>query len=215
MSCVRSSSAPHGPQWADWLELLVPVIVLAPAAMVVAAANSVNNARPGQTARLWDEIASDAVGSGAGRRSDIVGLSIDLAIAPLTCRVVVCHTASAASGSRATSSTGSANREDATRRCSSPAHPEWPIAPAGWSAALRPLAALFRVAPPDSYCGRPRPEAPPWHPRSAGPAQVCVLSNLFRAAPWRAPLPVPRGQGGSTPFGTGRLVVFCCDLSSQ
>jgi hypothetical protein len=76
-------SAPDGTQWADWLQLLVPVIVLAPAAMVMAAAdspagewvlfgigsvvyasgqgihlaaNSVNNARPGQTAHLWDEV---------------------------------------------------------------------------------------------------------------------------------------------------------------
>ena len=76
-------SAPDGTQWADWLQLVVPVIVLAPAAMVMAAAdspamqwalfgigcvvyasgqgihlaaNSVNNARPGQTAHLWDEI---------------------------------------------------------------------------------------------------------------------------------------------------------------
>jgi uncharacterized membrane protein YczE len=76
-------SAPGGTQWADWLQLFVPVIVLAPAAMVMVAAdsparqwvlfgigsvvyasgqgihlaaNSVNNARPGQTAHLWDEI---------------------------------------------------------------------------------------------------------------------------------------------------------------
>lgn len=76
-------SAPDGTQWADWLQLLVPLIVLAPAAMVMAAAdaevgpwtlfgigcvvyatgqgihlaaNSVNNARPGETAHLWDEI---------------------------------------------------------------------------------------------------------------------------------------------------------------
>ena len=76
-------SAPDGTQWADWLQLPVPLIVLAPAAMVMIAAdsppkrwvlfgigcvvyamgqgihlaaNSVNNARPGQTAHLWDEI---------------------------------------------------------------------------------------------------------------------------------------------------------------
>lgn len=81
-------SAPDGTQWADWLQLLVPVVVLAPAAMVMAAAdspprqwvlfgigcvvyawgqgmhvaaNSINNARPGQTAHLWDEIVGHLV----------------------------------------------------------------------------------------------------------------------------------------------------------
>lgn len=75
--------APDGTQWADWLALLVPVVVLVPAAMVLReasstsrewvlfgvgcvvyawgqgmhlAANSVNNASPGQTAHVWDEV---------------------------------------------------------------------------------------------------------------------------------------------------------------
>jgi len=76
-------SAPDDTQWADWLDLLVPWLVLVPAAFtlrvaqpptrtwvlfgagVVAyasghgihlAANSVGNADPGPTAHLWDEI---------------------------------------------------------------------------------------------------------------------------------------------------------------
>ena len=81
-------AAPDGTQWADWLALAVPVIVLVPAAMVLReagsaprewvllgvgcvvyawgqgmhlAANSVNNARPGQTAHLWDEVVGHLV----------------------------------------------------------------------------------------------------------------------------------------------------------
>jgi hypothetical protein len=76
-------SAPDDTQWADWLDLLVPWLVLVPAALtlraaqaptrtwvvfgvgVVAyasghgihlAANSVGNAEPGPTAHLWDEV---------------------------------------------------------------------------------------------------------------------------------------------------------------
>ncbi|MGZ8745007.1 MAG: hypothetical protein ACXWXO_18985 [Nocardioides sp.] len=75
--------APEGTRWADWLDLLVPWFVLAPAAVtlwaarasagtwaifgagVVAytsghgihlAANSVANNAPGETAHLWDEV---------------------------------------------------------------------------------------------------------------------------------------------------------------
>ena len=75
--------APEGTQWADWLDLAVPWLVLTPAAVtmwaagasvrwwavfgagVVAyasghgihlAANSVSNAAPGETAHLWDEV---------------------------------------------------------------------------------------------------------------------------------------------------------------
>jgi hypothetical protein len=76
-------AAPDGTQWADWVALAVPAVVLVPAAMVLRearsasrewvlfgvgcvtyawgqgmhlAANSVNNASPGQTAHLWDEV---------------------------------------------------------------------------------------------------------------------------------------------------------------
>lgn len=76
-------AGPDGTQWADWLDLLVPWLVLAPAALtmwaapasvrgwvlfgagVVAyvsghgihlAANSVGNQDPGETAHLWDEV---------------------------------------------------------------------------------------------------------------------------------------------------------------
>jgi zinc transporter ZupT len=76
-------AGPDGTRWADWLDLAVPWLVLAPAAMtmraadattpvwvlfgagVVAytsghgihlAANSVGNDHPGQTAHLWDEV---------------------------------------------------------------------------------------------------------------------------------------------------------------
>lgn len=75
-------AGPEGTRWADWLDLLVPWLMLTPAALalraapatprawtlfgagVVAyasghglhlAANSVNNAAPGDTAHLWDE----------------------------------------------------------------------------------------------------------------------------------------------------------------
>jgi len=78
-------SGPEGTRWADWLDLLVPWLVLAPAALtmwaapasvrgwmlfgagVVAyvsghgihlAANSVGNQDPGETAHLWDEVMS-------------------------------------------------------------------------------------------------------------------------------------------------------------
>ena len=80
--------APDGTQWADWLDLAVPWLVLTPAALtmqaahattrgwavfgagVVAyasghgihlAANSIGNARPGQTAHLWDEVVGHQV----------------------------------------------------------------------------------------------------------------------------------------------------------
>jgi hypothetical protein len=76
-------AAPRETQWADWLDLLVPFLVLAPAAMALSvapasrrawvvfgvgavtyatghgihlAANSVGNADPGPTAHLWDEV---------------------------------------------------------------------------------------------------------------------------------------------------------------
>jgi hypothetical protein len=81
-------AAPEGTQWADWLQLVVPLMVLGPAAMVMRAAdsapgqwtlfvvgcvvyawgqgmhlaaNSVNNARPGPTAHLWDEVVGHLV----------------------------------------------------------------------------------------------------------------------------------------------------------
>ena len=80
--------APGGTRWADWLDLAVPWLVLAPAAVtmwaapasalswvffgagIVAyssghgihlAANSVNNASKGQTANFWDEVVSHYV----------------------------------------------------------------------------------------------------------------------------------------------------------
>jgi hypothetical protein len=76
-------SAPDDTQWADWLDLLVPWLVLVPAALTLRAgeavtrtwvlfgagvvtyasghgihlaANSVGNADPGPTAHLWDEV---------------------------------------------------------------------------------------------------------------------------------------------------------------
>lgn len=76
-------SAPRGTQWADWLDLLVPWLVLVPAALALRAArvgprvwavfgagviaytsghgihlaaNSVGNADAGPTAHLWDEV---------------------------------------------------------------------------------------------------------------------------------------------------------------
>lgn len=79
---------PRGTRWADWLDLVVPVVVLAPAAMVLReagaaarqwavlgagcvvyasghgihlAANSVGNAAPGETAHLWDEVVGHLV----------------------------------------------------------------------------------------------------------------------------------------------------------
>jgi hypothetical protein len=81
-------AAPEGTQWADWVALAVPVVVLVPAAMVLReagcagkdwvlfavgcviyawgqgihlAANSVNNASPGQPAHLWDEVVGHLV----------------------------------------------------------------------------------------------------------------------------------------------------------
>ena len=79
---------PDGTRWADWLDLLVPWLVLVPAALTVAsarpdprtwvllgagaiayasghgihlAANSVGNVDPGDTAHLWDEVVGHAV----------------------------------------------------------------------------------------------------------------------------------------------------------
>lgn len=76
-------SAPEGTQWADWVALAVPFVVLTPAAMVLReagstpsqwvllgvgcvvyawgqgmhlSANSLDNASPGPTAHLWDEV---------------------------------------------------------------------------------------------------------------------------------------------------------------
>jgi hypothetical protein len=76
-------AGPEGTQWADWLDLLVPWLVLVPAAVTLhaagvaprvwaafgvgavayasghgihLAANSVHNAAPGETAHLWDEV---------------------------------------------------------------------------------------------------------------------------------------------------------------
>lgn len=76
-------SGPDDTQWADWLDLLVPWLVLVPAALTLGAAqpptrtwvvfgagvvayasghgihlaaNSVGNADPGPTAHLWDEV---------------------------------------------------------------------------------------------------------------------------------------------------------------
>jgi hypothetical protein len=75
--------APRGTRWADWLDLLTPYVVLAPAALTLVAAsaprdlwlllglggvayasghgihlaaNSVGNVEPGVTAHLWDEV---------------------------------------------------------------------------------------------------------------------------------------------------------------
>jgi hypothetical protein len=79
---------PGGTRWGDWLDLLVPWLVLAPAAATVAAdrpsartwavfgagvlayasghgihlaANSVGNADPGETAHLWDEVVGHVI----------------------------------------------------------------------------------------------------------------------------------------------------------
>ena len=76
-------SAAEGTRWADWLDLLVPWLVLVPAAVALwaapsplrtwltfaagavayasghgihLAANSIGNASPGKTAHLWDEV---------------------------------------------------------------------------------------------------------------------------------------------------------------
>ena len=81
-------TAPEDTRWADWLDLLVPWLVLVPAALTVAAAqvdartwalfgagalayasghgihlaaNSVNNAVGGETAHLWDETVGHAI----------------------------------------------------------------------------------------------------------------------------------------------------------
>lgn len=80
--------APEGTRWADWLDLAVPWLVLAPAAVTMwaapasarswaifgagmvayssghgihLAANSVSNASEGQTAHFWDEVVSHYV----------------------------------------------------------------------------------------------------------------------------------------------------------
>lgn len=77
------SAGPEGTRWADWLDLAVPWLVVAPAAAAMAAArpstrswvvfgagvvaytsghgihlaaNSIGNEDPGQTAHLWDEV---------------------------------------------------------------------------------------------------------------------------------------------------------------
>lgn len=79
---------PDGTRWADWLDLLVPWLVLAPAAWTMVAAeasrgtwlafgmgalayanghgihlagNSVANVEPGDTAHLWDEVVGHAI----------------------------------------------------------------------------------------------------------------------------------------------------------
>lgn len=76
-------AAPEGTRWTDWLDLLLPWLVLTPAALTVRAdratprtwvvlaagaiaytsghgihlaANSVGNVDPGETAHLWDEV---------------------------------------------------------------------------------------------------------------------------------------------------------------
>jgi hypothetical protein len=81
-------AAPEDTRWADWLDLLVPWLVLVPAVLTVAAAkadartwalfgagalayasghgihlaaNSVNNAVGGETAHLWDETVGHAI----------------------------------------------------------------------------------------------------------------------------------------------------------
>jgi hypothetical protein len=119
--------------------------------------------------------------------------------APLMCRDVVfgCHTESAAIGCRVPSSAGSASREDARPSCSSPAPPEWPVAPTGGSAVLLLPAPPFRVVPPDSDSGRPLPAAPAGSSRrSPGSGQVCDLLVLMRAAPRRPPSHSSTGRLG-------------------
>ncbi len=81
-------TGPHGTRWVDWLDLAVPWLVLAPAAVAVwaagasvrlwsffaagslaytsghgihLAANSIGNANPGPTAHLWDEVVGHVV----------------------------------------------------------------------------------------------------------------------------------------------------------
>ncbi len=76
-------AGPEGTRWADWLDLVVPWLVLAPAALTIwaaestvrswvvfgagavaytsghgihLAANSISNADPGRTSHLWDEV---------------------------------------------------------------------------------------------------------------------------------------------------------------
>lgn len=80
---IGMGSAADGSRWVDWLDLLLPYLVLAPAAATLRAAaattrlwgvfavgavmyasghgihlaaNSINNANPGETAHLWDEV---------------------------------------------------------------------------------------------------------------------------------------------------------------
>lgn len=91
-------SGPRGTQWADWLDLAVPWLVLVPAAVALSAghvtqrvwavfgagalayasghgihlaANSVGNASPGPTTHLWDEVVGHYLARGrrAGRRA--------------------------------------------------------------------------------------------------------------------------------------------------
>lgn len=79
---------PDGTRWSDWIDLAVPWLVLAPAAVTMGAAqatllswvifgagvvaytsghgihlaaNSIGNADPGQTAHLWDEVVGHAL----------------------------------------------------------------------------------------------------------------------------------------------------------
>lgn len=81
-------AGPDSTRWADWLDLLVPWLVLLPAALTLRAApadeptwwlfgagalayasghgihlaaNSVGNERPGQPAHLWDEVVGHAI----------------------------------------------------------------------------------------------------------------------------------------------------------
>ncbi|SDC37347.1 hypothetical protein [Nocardioides lianchengensis] len=81
-------TGPDGTRWADWLDLLVPWLVLAPAAWTMVAAeadrrtwllfgmgalayanghgihlagNSLANTEPGPTAHLWDEVVGHAI----------------------------------------------------------------------------------------------------------------------------------------------------------
>lgn len=101
-------AAPHETQWADWLDLLVPFLVLAPAAMALSvapasrrawvvfgvgavtyatghgihlAANSVGNADPGPTAHLWDEVVGHQIWY-AGAALVVAALALTMAGRP-------------------------------------------------------------------------------------------------------------------------------------
>jgi len=96
-------AAPEGTRWADWLDLTVPWLVLAPAAVAMwaaqaqvrfwvvfgagaiaytsghgihLAANSIGNAEPGPTSHLWDEV--------VGHYVWFVGVALVLAALALT-----------------------------------------------------------------------------------------------------------------------------------